>query len=324
MYGLKLACLAILQNAKKFAVVFGAAAMLSYGKNAVKAFAENEKSAKRLEMVLKNIGLGFDTAAIEKNLDDISAKFGYEGEVLRESFQKLVTVTGDTAKAQDLLNLSLDVAAGSGESLATVNQDLAAAYVGNTKGLRKYNLGLTQSELKTLDVNDAVKLLSSTFAGAGTAELGTYAGKMRILGEAAGNAQEIIGGGLIDALTGLGDDDSVENLAKSMEKAAQKTADVIRGIGVLVAKIKTIPGFNSDFGVLYDISYLGLLEKLGKQSTIMPKPFKTPMSVSGSSDLQGKIDRDRAKAAADAARREKERLALLKKASLVEKNNLCR
>jgi hypothetical protein len=169
-------------------LAFGTAQVIAFGKNAVKAFAENEKSAKRLEMVLKNIGLGFNTAAIEKNLGDISAKFGYEGEILRDAFQKLITVTGDTSKAQDLLKLSLDIAAGSGEDLLTVNQDLAAALVGNTKGLKKYNLGLTQSELSTLAFNDAVVLLTKTFAGAGEAELDTYTGKMRVLREAANSA----------------------------------------------------------------------------------------------------------------------------------------
>ena len=309
--------------AKTFAVTFGAAAMLSYGKNAVKAFAENEKSAKRLEMVLKNIGLGFDTAAIEKNLGDISAKFGYEGEVLRESFQKLITVTGDTAKAQDLLNLSLDVAAGSGQDLLTVNQDIASVLVGNTRGLRKYNLGLTQTELQTLDVNDAVALLTKTFAGAGAAELETYAGKMRVLKEAAGNAQEIIGKGLVDALSKLGDDDSVASLAANMEKAALSTADVIRGIGVLAEKLKTIPGFDTkDWEYVYNISYLKFIKDLGAADRIKPKPFTTPMTVSGSTDAQGKIERDRAKAAAEAAKREKERLALLKKQALAEKNKL--
>jgi hypothetical protein len=307
--------------AKTFGVTFGAAAMLSYGRNAVKAFAENEKSAKRLETVLKNIGLGFDTAAIEKNLGDISAKFGYEGEVLRESFQKLVTVTGDTAKAQDLLNLSLDVAAGSGQDLLTVNQDLAGAVVGNTKGLRKYNLGLTQTELKTLDFNKAVTLLTKTFAGAGTAELETYSGKMRVLREAADNAQEIIGGGLVDALSKLGDDDSVSNLAKSMQDVAEYTADVIRGVGVLAAKLKALPGAGAlDVGMIPILgSYIKALAALGK---VGPQPFTTPMTISGSTDAQVRTDKARAKAQADAARREKERLALLKKAERLEKNKL--
>ena len=309
--------------AKTLGVTFGAAAMLAYGKNAVKAFAENEKSAKRLETVLKNLGLAFDTDIIEKRLGDISAKFGYEGEVLREAFQKLITVTGDTSKAQDLLNLSLDVAAGSGQDLLTVNQDLAALYVGNTKGLRKYNLGLTQTELKTLDVNDAVQLLTKTFAGAGAAELETYAGKMRVLREAAGNAQEIIGKGLVDALSGLGDDNSVANLAKNMEKAALSTADVIRGIGVLSEKLKRIPGFDTkDWEYVYNISYLKFIKDLGTADRIKPKPFTVPMTISGSTDAQTKIEKERAAAAAAAAKREKERLALLKKSALVEKNKL--
>jgi hypothetical protein len=309
--------------AKTLGVTFGAAAMLAYGKNAVKAFAENEKSAKRLETVLKNLGLSFDTDIIEKKLGDISAKFGYEGEVLREAFQKLVTATGDTAKAQDLLNLSLDVAAGSGQDLLTVNQDLAALYVGNTKGLRKYNLGLTQSELKTLDFNDAVTLLTKTFAGSATAELETYAGKMRVLREAAGNAQEIIGKGLVDALSGLGEDTSVANLAANMEKAALSTADVIRGIGILADKLKIIPGFDSkDWEYVYNISYLKWIKDLGTDDRLKPKPFTTPMTVSGATDAQVKADKARAAAAAAAAKREKERLALLKKQAIVEKNKL--
>jgi hypothetical protein len=309
--------------AKTLGVTFGAAAMLAYGKNAVKAFAENEKSAKRLETVLKNLGLSFDTDIIEKKLGDISAKFGYEGEVLREAFQKLITVTGDTSKAQDLLNLSLDVAAGSGQDLLTVNQDLAALYVGNTKGLRKYNLGLTQTELKTLDVNDAVQLLTKTFAGAGAAELDTYAGKMRVLKEAAGNAQEIIGKGLVDALSGLGEDDSVATLAANMEKAALSTADVIRGIGVLSEKLKFIPGFDSkDWEYVYNISYLKFIKDLGKEDRLKPQPFTTPMTISGATDAQVKADKARAAAAAAAAKREKERLALLKKQELAEKNKL--
>jgi hypothetical protein len=314
--------------AKTLGATFGAAAMLSYGKNAVKAFAENEKSAKRLEMVLKNIGLGFDTAAIEKNLGDISAKFGYEGEVLRESFQKLVTVTGDTAKAQDLLNLSLDVAAGSGESLATVNADLAAAVVGNTKGLRKYNLGLTQTELKTLDLNDAVKLLARTFGGAGEAELKTFSGQMRVLREAAGDAQETIGEGLVDAFGILAGEQGIGKATDAMDKFSESIKYALIGMAELVS-FETPTGTKSLFGLLLtpilrslEAGPLGALIRLGERTSIKPKPFTTPMTVSGSTDAQGKIERDRAKAAAEAAKRERERLALLKKQALAEKNKL--
>jgi len=291
---------------KTFAATFSAAAMLSYGRNAVNAFAQNEKSAKRLEMVLKNIGLGFDTATIEKNLGDISAKFGYEGEVLRESFQKLVTVTGDTAKAQDLLNLSLDVAAGSGEDLLTVNQDLAAALVGNTKGLKKYNLGLTQSELATLDFNDAVALLTKTFAGAGEAELTTYTGKMRVLKEAAASAAEEIGRGLVSAITSLaGSEDSLDPLIKKMNDLSVATGDFI----ALLFGGKTKDGYSLKDAI--DIVFSGGVKGFGNRS----------LSASNQ-DTQRADAAAAAKAAAEAAKREKERLALLRKQALAEKNKL--
>jgi hypothetical protein len=222
------------------------AAVINFGKNAVKAFAENEKSAKRLAGVVKNMGMAFQNPAIEGSLDRISAKFGYQGEVLREAYQKLLTATGSVTKSNDLLALSLDVSAGSGEDLLTVNQDLAAVYVGNTKGLRKYNLGLSQAQLKTLKYEDAIALLTKTFAGAGGAELTTYAGKIRVLGEAAGNAQEIIGGGLVDALTLLGGEgNTVQPLADGMAEFATNTSNAIVGLAVLVEKLKGIPGLDS-------------------------------------------------------------------------------
>jgi hypothetical protein len=217
--------------AKTFGVTFGAAALANYGKNAVKAFAENEKSAIRLARVVKNLGLAFEVPQIERNLDDISAKYGLQGEVLREAFQKLISVTASAAKSTELLNLSLSVSAGSGVDLLTVNQDLAAAFVGQTRGLRKYNLGLTQTQLKTLKFEDAVALLTKTFKGSAEAELDTYGGRMRVLGEAADNAQEIIGGGLVDALMILSGDSSVDELAKSMSELATNTSEALTNLG---------------------------------------------------------------------------------------------
>jgi hypothetical protein len=231
---------------------FSAQKIISFGKNAMKAFAENEKSAKRLETVVKNLGLAFETPAIEASLDKMSAKFGLEGEVLREAFQKLITTTGSATKSQDLLNLSLDIAAGTGIDLLTVNQDLAAAYTGQTRGLRKYNLGLTQSELKTLDFDSAVAKLTANFKGAAGAELETYAGKMRVLQEGADNAQEIIGGGLVDALMILSGDTSVEELAVTMEELATNTATAIGEIAKLAKTVGSL--FSESYGAVDDFA----------------------------------------------------------------------
>jgi hypothetical protein len=305
---------------------FGAQQFLRYGKNAVKAFAENEKSARRLEMVVKNLGQAFETPFIEQNLDRISAKFGYQGEILRESYQKLITSTGSATKANELLQLSLDVSAGSGFDLLTVNQDLAAAYVGQTRSLRKYNLGLTQAELKNLKFDDAVKKLTASFKGAGETELTTYAGKMRVLTEAADNAQEIIGGGLVDALALLaGEGNTVEPLAESMSDFSLYVSDAIVGVAVLIDKLKKVPGIGTQnaltsksFLISPTTSALAILKKGLDYVSKTGEEFRTPgMGGYPSSALgPGYIDPAVAKRNQIEANRlkiEKQRAALAKK-----------
>jgi hypothetical protein len=240
---------------KALLAAFSVQKITQFGKAAVTAFVENEKSAKRLETVVKNLGLAFELPGIEASLDQVSAKFGYEGEVLREAFQKLITTTGSAKKSQDLLNLSLDIAAGTGIDLLTVNQDLAAAYTGQTRGLRKYNLGLTQSELKTLDFDSAIEKLTNNFKGAGSAELDTYSGKMRVLGEAAGNAQEIIGKGLVDSFGILATETgSITELTEAMTAFAEGTATAFRNVAVLVS--------NLDKSMQAGMGLLGVLDRI--------------------------------------------------------------
>jgi hypothetical protein len=308
--------------AKAFGLAFSVTAITAFGKASVKAFAEDEKAAAKLTRTVTNLGLGFENARITKFISDLEKTAAVSDDVLRPAFSSLLTTTGSVEKSQKLLALALDISAGSGEDVATVAGDLSAAYVGQTKSLSKYRLGLSKAELQGKSFNEIQDLLNKQFSGQNSTRLETYAGKMELLKVAAGNAQEIIGKGLVDAISKLGDDNSVQNLADDMEKAAERTADVIRGIGVLIAKIKTIPGFNSDFGVLYDISYLALLEKLGKADALKPKPFTTPMTISGSTDAATKEAKARAAAEAAAAKRQKELLALQKKAALAEKNKL--
>ena len=163
------------KGTKKLAAAFGVglstAAVVAFGKASVKAFVEAEKANTRLANVVENLGLSFATAGIQKNLDEISAKAGIAGEALVEAFQPLITTTGSVTKSQELLNLALDVSAGSGKDIIEVSKDIALAYTGVTRGLRKYNLGLTQAELKAADFNKVQGLLTKQFAGSSAAYL---------------------------------------------------------------------------------------------------------------------------------------------------------
>jgi hypothetical protein len=272
------------KSVKKLAGAFGlalsATAVLAYGKAAVKAAAADEKAQKQLALALKNVGLERDAASAEGYIQRLQSEFGIVDDKLRPAYQALAVATKDTEETQRLLNLSLDISAATGKDLGSVTGALSRAYLGNNTALSRLGVGISKADLKTKSFYEITSTLAETFKGSATAAANTFQGSMDKLGVASANVQEIIGTGIMDALKALGDDDSVDNLAKSMENTAERTADVIRGIGVLIAKLKGIPGM-PDFGVLYDISYLSLLEKLGQKSQIAPKPFTTPMTISG-------------------------------------------
>ena len=213
----------------------GTAAIVKFGKDSVKAFTDAEKSNTQLANSVKNLGLSFAQSNITNFLDKISASSGIAGEKLNESFQSLLSTSGSFLKSQELLNLALDISAGSTVDLATVSNDLAQAYVGNTRGLRKYNLGLTQAQLKVASFTELQAKLNQQYSGANQVFLTTYAGKLQVLTEAAGNAQEIIGQGLVDALTiAAGKGADIQNVADAMASLAEDIADTARGVGVLV------------------------------------------------------------------------------------------
>jgi hypothetical protein len=272
------------KSVKKLAGAFGlalsATAVLAYGKAAVKAAAADEKAQKQLALALKNVGLERDAASAEGYIQRLQSEFGIVDDKLRPAYQALAVATKDTEETQRLLNLSLDISAATGKDLGSVTGALSRAYLGNNTALSRLGVGISKADLKTKSFYEITSTLAETFKGSATAAANTFQGSMDKLGVASANVQEIIGTGIMDALKALGDDDSVDNLGKSMEDTAERTADVIRGIGVLIAKLKEIPGM-PDFGVLYDISYLSLLEKLGQKSQITPKPFTTPMTISG-------------------------------------------
>jgi hypothetical protein len=181
-----------------------AAAVVSFGKASVKAFLADDKAAATLTKTLGNLNLAFEDQRVRAYISNLEATSGVLDSQLRPAMQALLTTTGSVTKSQELLGLAIDVAAGSGENLVTVSQDIAQAFVGNTRGLRKYNLGLTQTELKTATFTDLQERLTKQFSGQNAAALDTYAGKLSLIRVAYDNLQETVGKGLVDsfALTG--------------------------------------------------------------------------------------------------------------------------
>jgi hypothetical protein len=302
------------------------AAVINFGKKAAKAFIADEKAASQLAVSVKNLGLAFETPRIEEFISNLSKASGVADDVLRPAMQKLLQTTGSVAKSTELLTQALDISRGSGVDYETVVNDLTMAYVGQTKGLSKYKLGLTKAELATMSFTDIQKKLGDQFKGANAAYLDTFAGKMEVLGVAAGEASEIIGKGLIDALMILSGDTTVEDLAVTMSELATNTANVITELAKLG---KAVANFATEsYGKVDDTAngITDFLDRLTGNEERIAARNRSRMGGYPSSALGGAFvdpnDAARKKAEADAAKRAKELAALQKKTLDTQKKSL--
>jgi hypothetical protein len=258
------------KNVKQLAASIGLAysgtRVLAFAKASVKAAAADQKAQQQLALALKNVGLERDAASAEAFIQRLQSEFGIVDDLLRPAYQSLAIATRDTVESQRLLNLALDVSAATGKDLGSVTSALSRAYLGNNTALTRLGVGISKADLKTKSFYDVTTQLADTFKGSATAAAATFQGSMDKLAVASANVQEIIGTGIIDALKGLGEDNSVQDLADNMQDAALYTADVIRGIGVLTEKLKGLPGVGSfNVGMIPILgSYLQILRGLGK------------------------------------------------------------
>ena len=233
---------------RTFGTVFGATALLAFSRKAIKAFADDQAAAKALEVQLKNTGFAFATPYVENYISNLQKLTGVLDDQLRPAFQSLLTATSSITLSQEALNVALDTSAATGKSLQEVTSAIVKGYNGQTRGLRSLNVNLSKAALKTGNMEIALKELQKAYSGQAAARLGTYAGKMDLLRVAAADATEIIGKGLIDALTALGKDDSIQNAADSMNSFAIAIADTIRGLGTLTGEVKKFA--STDIGKL--------------------------------------------------------------------------
>lgn len=213
------------RNVKKLASGLGAgigiAAFTAYGKAAVKAFSDDEAAARRLATAVDNLGLSFSQSRVADFIKNLESSAGIADDILRPAFQALLTTTGSLTKSQELLNNAIQISRASGIDLATVSQDLANGYVGITRGLKKYNTGLTQAELKSKSFNEILGVMLTKSAGAAQDYLTTTAYKMDVLTVASENAKESIGAGLVDAFARIGGGSTANDAAKTIDNIAK-------------------------------------------------------------------------------------------------------
>jgi hypothetical protein len=223
---------------KAFIGLYSTQKVLAYGKASIQAAAQDEKAQKQLALALRNVGLGRDVASSEAYIQKLQREFGVLDDELRPAYQTLAVATQDSAESQRLLQIALDISASTGRDLGSVTGALSKAFLGSNTALSKLGVGISKADLKAKSFKQITDQLATTFAGSATESANSLQGSMDKLAVASNNAKEIIGEGLIDALQALGGENGVEDLAVNMESFAQKTADAISGVGILIAKLK--------------------------------------------------------------------------------------
>jgi hypothetical protein len=297
-------------NVKKLAgavgLAYGTSAIIAYGKASVKAFAEDEAAARRLTTAVENLGIGFANPQIADYIANLEKSAAIADDILRPAFQGLLTTTGSLTQSQKLLNDAITISRASGVDLATVTEDLGKGYVGITRGLQKYNTGLTRAELQSKSFNEILGVILKRSAGAAEDYLGTTAYKFDVLSVASSNAAEIIGGGLVDAfaLVGGGTDANdaayvIEGIATALANVSRQAGRTIGVIPTLIQNLKNLPRniFQGFAGA-----------QLGRNVVIPQKQEEVKLTLT-----QKKQEELMAKLEKDSLRREKERLALLNK-----------
>ena len=304
---------------KKLAAVFSVTALAKFTKQSIKAFIADERAAKTLSKTLDNLGLAFDDIRVKVFISDLEAAAGVADDKLRPAFQAFIKTTGSVTKSQELLKLALDVSAGSGADLVSVATDISRAYIGNTRGLKKYNLGLTEAEIKGKKFTEIQKILNEQFSGQNAARLDTYEGKLSQLRIGFDNLQETIGKSLVNALDNAAGSKGVGGLVTAMDDLGRQISNVIDFVDILTSKLEGIPGADGQGFQIFDVgnipiigAYIELIDKYMEARKLEPKPFATGMSVTGATDYYDKIERARVKAEQEAAARlkklEQERL----------------
>ena len=245
----------IKQLAGAIGLSFGTAQVLAFGKAAVKASLEAQAQQERLANLVK-VTVGATDAQVQ-SLNDQAEALQAIGVVNKENItqtqSQLATFNLQIDTIRALTPAILDYvtaekgAAASADQFKQMTNGLAQALNGNFASLTKVGFVLDEQTKKTIKSGTEteraaalVKVLDSTYKDFNKNLANTPTGQMQKLANAADDAKQIIGTGLLDALKGLGEDNSVQNLSDNMTKFATETANVIRGIGKLIEKFQEL------------------------------------------------------------------------------------
>jgi hypothetical protein len=305
-------------------IALSTTAIVAYGKASVRAFADAEAQQQRLVKLLK-VGVGATDSQIQALNEQADAleRVGVvsAGNVTQVQSQlatfnlQASTIAALTPSILDYVTAEKGAAA-STEEFRSATNGLAQALNGNFTSLTRVGFVIDQNTRDLIKngteaqrTQAIIEVLDSTYKGFNASLRNTAAGGLQLLTNASDAAKESIGEGLVDALARVGGGTEAADAAKAIENIA-------KAVNVTTLALGTAIGFINKFRQAYTNF---LIDPLGTDIEI-GGPTSTNRSASpAGTALRMRQERERKAIAANAAKREKERLALLKKQELAQK-----
>jgi hypothetical protein len=283
--------------AKTLGLAFSAAAIVNFGKAAVRASLEAQAQQQRLSALLKvTTGATQDQVNVLNDQAAALEKIGVvTGGSITQVQSQLATFDLQLATIQALTPAILDYvvaekgATASAADFKSMTNGLAQALNGNFTSLTRTGFVLDETT-KNLIKNGTeaeraaalVAVLNSTYKDFNKNLRDTPMGQFQVLANSAEQAKTIIGTDLLAAMQMISGPEGIGGAATAMEDFATQIGNVIYAIGILGSKIREIPGIGKDladvlnplgeFTLLGQISRFGARNKAAKAGTPAQSP----------------------------------------------------
>lgn len=220
-----------------------------------------EKAVAQTRHTLDQLGKSNEFEQTMQNIAKHEASSRFESEELNKAYVQLLTTTKDTAKANDWLALSMDIASKKGLDLYQVSKTLSKVATGEARvgTLSSLGIDIDETELEKFKTNaDKAKYLYTelmeTFEGSAQIERDTGAGALENIGKQVDNIKEELGLALLEGFKPI-----MESIGSTLMNIIQS-----EGFKTFTAGISDLAG---SFGELVGSSANLLANILGLENT---------------------------------------------------------
>jgi len=302
---------------------FSIGAIVNFGKASLEAFFEAEKSAKLLEVAIKNVG-GGDDSAVGRFIDqskELQKVTIFSDEQIQNA-QTLAFQFGLTQKqVEDLIPVIADFASATGQDLQTALESVLRGTEGQARGLKVYGIEVKNTGDRTKDLAQITDQLTAKFQGQAEVIGNTATGAIAKFNNQLDDLQEKIGAAitrnllapLVDGLSSLVNtfdelsNTDLENVTKQLDEQAKATANLTENISPLLDR----------YDELNSKTTLSADEQKELEQIIIQVGDALPETITGF-DQYGKALDISSKAARDAIQAQKDLTASLNEQKILE------